>query len=194
VKPVSEVDWIGGGLAVWHGFDPGLRCECGSTAVLTNAGWVIFDPLPLSGNGWEEILGVACVRAIALTSGNHQRESLTLRKTLQTSIHAPESARGEIEADVWFNEGDNLSGFSLIDLPGAALGEAAWCDGRHLVLGDALIHSDQLGFLPDKYCSNPSELRKSVRKLLDIEFDSVFFAHGLPLLSRAHEEIATLLA
>jgi hypothetical protein len=194
VKPVSEVDWIGGDVAVWHGFDPGVCCECASTAVLTNQGWVIFDPLPLSGNAWEEIMGVARVRAIALTSGNHQRESLTLRKTLQTSIHAPESAEGEIEADVWFHEGDVLAGFSLVDLPGAAPGEAAWCDGRHLVVGDALIHSEQLGFLPGKYCSNSAELRKSVRKLLDVEFDSVFFAHGLPLLSGAHEEIAALFA
>lgn len=194
MKPVSEVDWIGGDLAVWHGFDPAVRCECCSTAVLTNEGWVVFDPLPLSGDAWEEILGVACVSAIALTSGNHQRESLTLKTMLQTSLHAPESARGEIVADVWLQEGDALSGFSLIGLPGAAPGESAWCDGRHLVIGDALIHSDQLEFLPDKYCTNPAELRKSARKLLDLEFELLFFAHGLPLLSRAHEEIAALLA
>ena len=194
MKPVSELDWIGRDLAVWHGFDSVARCDCGSTAVLTSPGWVIFDPLPLSGSAWAEILDVANVHAIALTSGNHQRESLSLKETLQVSIHAPKSARGEIDADFWLKNGEALAGFSLVDLPGATPGESAWCDGRRLVLGDALIHFDQLEFLPDKYCTNPAELRKSVRKLLDLDFDSVFFAHGLPLLSQAHEKMAALLA
>ena len=194
MKPVPEVDWIGRDVVIWHGFDSAVRCECGSTAVLTDPGWVIFDPVPLSENAWAEILGVAGVHAIALTSGNHQRDSLSLKKTLQASIHAPAAARGEIEADAWLQNGDALAGFSLIDLPGAAPGESAWCDGRHLVLGDAMIHFDQLEFLPDKYCTSPAELRKSARKLLDLDFDSVFFAHGLPLRSHAHEKISELLA
>lgn len=188
------MDWIGGEIAIWRGFDSVVRCDCGSTAVLTSRGWVIFDPLALSGDAWAEILDVANVHAIALTNGNHQRDSLPLKKTLQVSIHAPESARGEIDADFWLKNGEALAGFSLVDLPGATPGESAWCDGRRLVLGDALIHFDQLEFLPDKYCTNPAELRKSVRKLLDLDFDSVFFAHGLPLLTHAHEKIAALLA
>jgi glyoxylase-like metal-dependent hydrolase (beta-lactamase superfamily II) len=194
VKPVTELDWIGDCLAVWHGFDPEVRCECGSTAVLGDEGWVIFDPIPLSTSAWAELLAVAKVHAIALTSGNHQRDSLAIKSALKTPIHAPESARGEIEADVWCKDGDTLVGFSLTGLPGAGPGEAAWCDGRHLVVGDALLHLDQLEFLPDKYCSNPAELRKSTKQLLGLNFQSVFFAHGLPLISQARENIATLLA
>ena len=191
MKPVPELDWIGDGLAVWHGFDPEVRCECSSTAVLTGQGWVIFDPIPLSVAAWAELLAVAKVHAIALTSGNHQRDSLALRPVLKTSIHAPDTAQGEIEADVWCKEGDAVAGFFLIGLPGGAPGEAAWCDGRHLIVGDALIHLDQLELLPDKYCSNSAELRKSIKKLWGLEFESVFFAHGLPLLSQAHRKIAS---
>ncbi len=193
MKPVPELDWISDGLAIWHGFDPAVRCECGSTAVLTGDGWVIFDPIPLSGTAWAELLTVAKVHAIALTSGNHQRDSLALRSALMTSIRAPSAARGEIEADVWCEEGDLLAGFSLIDLPGGAPGEAAWCDGRHLIVGDALLHLDQLKFLPDKYCSNPAELRKSAKKLSRLAFESVFFAHGLPLLAQAQKKMSALL-
>lgn len=193
MKPVPELDWISDGLAVWHGFDPEVRCECCSTAVLTREGWMIFDPIPLSGGAWADMLAVAKVRAIALTSGNHQRDSLALKPALKTFIHAPSAARGEIEADVWYEEGESLAGFSLIGLPGAATGEAAWCDGHHLVVGDALLHLDQLEFLPDKYCNNPAELRKSAKKLLGLTFQSAFFAHGLPLLAQPREKIAALL-
>lgn len=193
MKPVDELDWISGRVAIWHGFDPGVRCECGSTAVLTDLGWVVFDPVPLAGNAWAELLDIAKVHAIALTGGNHQRESLSLREKFPTFIYAPEAARGEVEADVWLKEGDVLAGFTLVELPGAAIGEAAWCDGTHLVVGDALIHDGSFGFLPDKYCSNPGELRKSLKKLLALNFQTILFAHGLPLLSQARESLALLL-
>lgn len=193
MKPVAELDWISKNLAVWHGFNSEVRCECGSAAVLTESGWVVFDPIPLAATAWAELLNIAIVHAIALTNGNHQRESLSLRAQLRTSIYAPEAARGEVDADVWLKEGERLAGFSLIELPGGAPGEAAWCDGWHLVLGDALIHAGQFGFLPDKYCSNPKELRTSARKLLEYEFQIVLFAHGLPLLSQSRERVALLL-
>lgn len=193
MKPVPELDWIARDLASWRGYDPAVRCDCGSTAILTKQGWVVFDPIPLSENAWSELLSVSKVHAIALTSANHQRESLSLKVLLGVPIHAPESARGEIEADFWLKDGEAVAGFSLIDLPGAATGEAVWCDGKHLVVGDAVLHFDQLELLPDKYCTNPALLRKSVRKLLDLNFHAVFFAHGLPLVSRAREEIAAFI-
>lgn len=192
MKPVLELDWISADLAVWHGFDPIVRCECGSSAVLTKPGWVVFDPLPLSENAWSELLSVSKVHAIALTSANHQRESLSLRPLLDAPIHALESARGEIEADVWLKDRESVAGFSIIALPGAATGEAVYCDGNHLVTGDALIHFDQLEILPDKYCTDPPLLRKSLRKLTGLEFHTALFAHGLPLVSKAHEQIAKL--
>lgn len=193
MKPVSELDWISKELAIWHGFNPEVRCDCGSSAIFTEEGWIVFDPIPLEENAWAELLGRGRVRAIALTSGNHQRHSLALKKLLPAPIIAPEPARGEIEADEWLTEGDTLAGFSLIELPGAAPGEAAWCDGKHLVLGDALIHFDQLGFLPDKYCTNPVQLRHSAQKLLKRNFETLLFAHGLPIVSHAREKIAALL-
>lgn len=193
MKPVPDLDWISRGLAFWQGFDPAVRCDCGSSAILTKQGWVVFDPIPLSENAWSELLSVSKVRAIALTSANHQRESLSLKASLGVPIHAPESARGEIEADVWLKDGDTLSGFALLSLPGAATGESVWCDGNHLVVGDALIHVDGLELLPDKYCTDAALLRKSVVKLHDLSFHTVLFAHGLPIVSKAREQIAELI-
>ncbi len=193
MKPVPELDWISRDLAIWQGYDPAVRCDCGSSAILTKQGWLVFDPILLSENAWSELLSVSKVRAIAVTSANHQRESVSLKASLGVPIYAPESARGEIEADFWLKDGDTLAGFSLLSLPGAATGESVWCDGSHLVVGDALIHFDDLALLPDKYCTDPALLRESVGKLHDLSFRTVLFAHGLPIVSKAREQIAELI-
>ena len=60
-------------------------------------------------------------------------------------------------------------------------------DGGTLIVGDALINFEPHGFafLPPKYCSNPKQMRRSLRKLLDYDFERMLFAHGTPILHGA---------
>ena len=78
-------------------------------------------------------------------------------------------------------------GFLPIPLPGAGEGETAFFHNStgSLVLGDALINLAPHGLmlLPDKYCTDPSLLRKSLGKILDFPVRRIFFAHGDPILS-----------
>jgi glyoxylase-like metal-dependent hydrolase (beta-lactamase superfamily II) len=64
-----------------------------------------------------------------------------------------------------------------------------------LVLGDALINFGSRGFdfLPAKYCSNAKQMRRSLKKLLDIDFERVFFAHGMPILVSGRAQLEALL-
>lgn len=194
MKPIPEADWIHDALACWHGYNPDVRCDCSSVAVLTGVGWLVFDPLPLARAAWDQLLDKGPVRGIFLTSGNHQRDSLALREESGAPIHAPASSQGEVEADVWHEPGGVVEGFFLTPLPGGGPGEGAWCDGTVLVIGDAVIHLDGLAFLPDKYCEDPKRMRRSLKVLGDLHFDSVFFAHGLPIMLRARERLGELLA
>ncbi len=65
-----------------------------------------------------------------------------------------------------------------------------------MVVGDALIHMEPLGFtfLPDKYCEHPKEMRRSLGRLVERKFSMMTFAHGEPLVIRADERLRALLA
>ena len=82
--------------------------------------------------------------------------------------------------------GKDPTGFSSVPLPGAGEGETAYLHNstRTLVVGDALINlaPHGLGPLPDKYCTDPALLKKSLGKLLDLSVRRIFFAHGDPIL------------
>jgi len=181
MTPVPEVVRIAENVVAWQGYNPDVRCDCGSCACRVAEGWIVFDPVPLAESAWAALLAEAPLFAVALTSRNHQRESLALRATHGVAIHAPTGARGEVEADLWMSPGSELGGFCLIDLPGGATGESAWCDGRTLVIGDALIHLNGLEWLPDKYCADANLLKKSAAALASLEFERMCFAHGRPL-------------
>jgi len=190
---VPEFDRLSEEVVVWQGYNPEVRCDCGSCAVLRPGGWVLFDPIPLADVAWGELLAQAPVQRIVLTSGNHQRESLILREMHGVAVHAPVSARGEIEADHWHTDGETVDGFRLIPLPGGGPGESAWCDDDTLVIGDAMIHLDGLAILPAKYCADERSLQKSLAILPSLAFSRVTFAHGLPLVTDARSRLTEFL-
>jgi glyoxylase-like metal-dependent hydrolase (beta-lactamase superfamily II) len=86
----------------------------------------------------------------------------------------------------------------VITIDGAPPGEIALYhspNGGTLILGDALINFEPYGFtfLPQKYCRNQKEMRRSLRKLLGLEVERMLFAHGTPLLSGASGRLRQLL-
>lgn len=112
------------------------------------------------------------------TNGNHDRACAEL--TIKTKGRLARTAPG----------------FTAIPLPGAGEGEMAYFHESTgtLVVGDALINLTPHGLmpLPDKYCSDPSLLRKSLRRLLDLPVERIFFAHGAPILSSAQSKLRSL--
>jgi len=176
----TELHHVSDGVVFWSFYDVAVKCECGSCALLHEEGWVVFDPVPLAKSRWEELLAIAPVQGLFLTSANHQRDSLALKSSFQFPIYAPAAARSEILADLWLEDGDSACGMRATALPGAALGEMAYHDGRHLVIGDALIHFDDVMLLPSKYCEDPNVLEESIKKLHALAYSTVFFAHGSP--------------
>jgi glyoxylase-like metal-dependent hydrolase (beta-lactamase superfamily II) len=97
------------------------------------------------------------------------------------------------------SDGLQLGSFRAIKIDGAADGEFALYqpdDGGALIVGDALINFEPHGFdlLPQKYCNNQKQMIRSLRRLLDLDFDRIFFAHGNPIVTRARERLALLLS
>lgn len=186
------------GVFVWSAYEPAVKCDCGSTALVTPEGLVLVDPIELTSLASITDRHRPC--AIILTSGNHERVAAAYREQLDVPIFAPRAALGELSGlnvDHVFTPGDRLPGaLQAIALPSAGPGEVAILGDGILCVGDALINLPLTGFalLPEKYCTNPGELRNDVRKLLSYDFRILTFAHGDPIAEDAKTRLQQLLA
>src|SRR5271155_5567781 len=101
----------------WSVYEPSVKCEIGCTALKLASGWVVVDPVPLVESAWKELLALAPLRAILLTSGNHVRDTVALRAQYQVPVvTAPETRRDitELRPDVTLLPGELLYGITAI--------------------------------------------------------------------------------
>jgi hydroxyacylglutathione hydrolase len=86
-------------------------------------------------------------------------------------------------------EGDEVGGFTVLDVPGHSAGHVAyWRESdRSLVLGDVLFGLNPLTGVPglnqppDFFTPDPARNRESARKLAALEPALICFGHGPPL-------------
>jgi glyoxylase-like metal-dependent hydrolase (beta-lactamase superfamily II) len=86
-------------------------------------------------------------------------------------------------------EGDKVSGFAVLDVPGHSAGHVAfWREAdRVLVLGDVLTNMDVLTGIPGLhepktiFTADPQRNRDSARRLAQLEPALACFGHGAPL-------------
>jgi glyoxylase-like metal-dependent hydrolase (beta-lactamase superfamily II) len=193
VNPSVEFSRVSPRVSVWSRYDSSVKAELFATAIESAPRVLLIDPIaPLP----EELSG-GSPQAVILTNGNHARAAMLFG----APIYANRGAHSELALpnlrEVSTAEGlsDELS---VIPIAGAAAGEIALysqADGGTLVIGDALINMGSYGFtfLPAKYCENHKLMRRSLRVLLDLEFERILFAHGLPIVTNARQRLATLL-
>lgn len=195
----EEFQTVRNDLFFWQAYSPAVKCDLSSSARLFGGSLVFIDPIPLAPEALEELVSLGLPAAVLLTSSNHARAAAEYRKRFSIPIiaHAAAATEFDFEVDLLVAEGDRpVDHLEVIELTGGAPGEIAYHAGNVLHVGDALIDFPPLGFsiLPDKYCTNPGELRLSLGKLLRFNFELLTFAHGLPLATRAHQRLASLLA
>ncbi len=199
MKPpvAASAQEVAPGLLHWSAFSPEVKTELTCAAYRGPDGWVVVDPVQLSGGAWEEETGGEAPVAAFLTSGNHARAAAWYRERYGVAVHASAEAAADAGLGSDFVPAEGTAhGLAAIPLPGAAAGETAFLSAEgYLFLGDAVINleGDGLALLPKKYCRSEAENRASLRKLLDYDFSIVSFAHGTPLRSRAKERLRALL-
>ncbi len=189
MKPVSEYATLRPGLFHWQGYGPEVKCDCSSTALVTSAGLIFIDPIPLAKDALAELVAesFSTPAAIVLTSGNHQRESLSLAKRFGIPIFAPVDAGDDIVADQRFHPGDPVAGMESIALPGFGPGEVVLLYEGILIFGDALINLEPEGLrlLPEKYREDKKIARRSLKVLESLQPELLLFAHGNPMVKDA---------
>jgi len=160
-KPLHD---HGDGFFTWHAYDPSCKAELWSTAYISLEGTVLFDPIDWPKDTPPPKSPVQIVK----TNSNHDRMFDEFKNSFQGS---------------W---ADKVHGFEAIPLPGAGENENAYFHhiSRSLIIGDALINlsPDPLMPLPTKYCTNSGLLKTSLKRLLELPIQRIFFAHGAPIL------------
>ena len=97
-----------------------------------------------------------------------------------------------------FPSAERIGPLAIVAVPGKSPGEVAlhWPERRLLIVGDAVIGNPpgQCGLLREKVMDDPAHLKASVRKLLDLEFDTLLFGDGVSILHDAKARLKELVA
>jgi glyoxylase-like metal-dependent hydrolase (beta-lactamase superfamily II) len=200
MPPARDVDLVAPGITIWHKYDSQIKAELFSTAIDTGSGLFIVDPIELAEGPFKDLFRGQKVAGIVISNANHLRAAPQFAKSFAAQIFAHPDVtlamglRGAVSLSD--NEGP-AKDLRAIFIDGAADGEIALhCqhDGT-LIFGDALINFGSHGFdfLPAKYCSNAKQMRRSLEKLLDLSFERILFAHGMPIVISARARLEKLL-
>ena len=201
--PVSvsfEIAQVSKTAFVWQHYEPAVKSELFSTALLLATETYLVDPIPLAPAAFHHLLRGRSVSGVIVTNVNHPRDSLRCAKSHSAPIfaHREIAGSGELVGAKGLSTSEMI-GLEVVEIPGGPSGEIALHhgeEGGELIVGDSLIHFDPYGFtfLPDKYCTDSRRMRRALRALLDLHFERILFAHGTPIISRGRERLEQLLA
>ena len=189
------------GLFFWQCYDPKIKAELCSSAIVAAGKIYLVDPILLEASQLDRLRKKAPPAGIIVTNANHARASDYYSKELSVPIFA-QRATFKGKNPLQFVE---ISGgrkicpeLEVIAVEGAVAGEVALYDplnGGTFIVGDALINFEPSGFtvLPRKYCLNQRQLRQSLWERLTRPAERMLFAHGTPILSGANAHLRRLL-
>jgi glyoxylase-like metal-dependent hydrolase (beta-lactamase superfamily II) len=165
----------------WSIFDERIDFTGAAYAVSDDEGTVMIDPLPLEPQALGEL---GDVTAIVLTCGSHQRSAWRYRRELGANVHAPALSKEiDEEPDVRYGDGDNLPGaLRAVFTPGAGTTQHTLLLDRARVafVPDMLVETPEgkVAMLASRWMHDPEAARRSVEKLLELDFDVLCLAHG----------------
>ena len=188
------------GIFSWRWFSEPHGYDFNGHLIRHSEGNFCIDPVEPSEEAMDAIAGLGVAR-ILLTNRNHSRaaNAVRARTGAQTAIHPEDAAhaRGEgTELDADLRVGERIGPLVVIGAPGKSPGEVAlhWPARRLLIVGDAVIGNPpgRCMLLPEKVMDDPAALRASVRKLLELDFDTLLVGDGEPILQNANERLQEL--
>jgi glyoxylase-like metal-dependent hydrolase (beta-lactamase superfamily II) len=190
------------GVLAWQWFSEPHGYPFNGYLVRDDSGNLCIDPVTPGDEVLPEIerIGVA---KILLTNRNHLRAANVVRERTgaKTLIHADDAAHARGQGGVLDGElraAEKIGPLTIVAVPGKSPGEVAlhWPERRILFVGDAVIGNPpgHCGLLREKVMDDPAQLKRSVRKLLDLDFDTLLCGDGMPILDGARARLAELVA
>ena len=195
------------GIFTWGATYADRPWDLNGYAIKLDEGTVLVDPPAPGEDDWPGFDALKPIAKIILTNRDHVRDAALFRARYDARLVAgvdevAQFAPGAIDEPV--REGDLIAGaLRVIHLPGKSPGEIGlYFDPAHhavsrehggiLLLGDAIIGHPPgaLGLIPESKLDDPAQLRRSLRKLLDYNFDVLLLCDGQPVLSGGKSKVA----
>jgi hypothetical protein len=168
-----------------------------SHAVVDGDGCVLVDPVRLADGAFARLPPPS---AIVLTARCHQRAAWRYRAQLGIEVWLPEDAApADEEPDRRYAEDELLpGGLRAVRTPGPERPHYSFLLERSsgVLFCSDLIANDggpELEFVPPEYHEDPAETRRSVERLLDLDFSILCLDHGAPLTDDPKAELRRLL-
>ena len=192
VEPVTDGVWH------WRIHNSGIGGAISSShAVAADGGCVLVDPVRLAD---DALASLPRPTAVALDATTHQRASWRYREQFGIEVWLPEDARaGDEEPDRRYAEGELLpGGLRAIRTPGPEWPHYSFLLERRpgvLFCSDLISNEGgrELRFVPPEYHEDPEETRRSVERLLDLDFEILCLDHGAPVADDPKAAIRNLL-
>ena len=180
-------------IFTWACFSEAHGYNFNSYLVRHAEGNLCIDPVPPGDESLADIARMGVAR-ILLTNRNHSRAANVVRERTgaTTLIHPDDAAHARslgAELDGELGIGEKIGPLTIVAIPGKSPGEVAlhWPERNLLIVGDAVIGNPpgHCGLLREKVMDDPARLRRSVRKLLDLEFDTLLVGDGASIFHDA---------
>jgi glyoxylase-like metal-dependent hydrolase (beta-lactamase superfamily II) len=188
-------------IFTWSWFSEPHGYDFNGYLVVHDEGNLCIDPV-VPGDDLSEIERMGVAR-ILLTNRNHSRAANLIRERTgaTVAIHpddAPHAIGQGTPIDGELLIGEKIGPLVIEPAAGKSPGEVAlhWPERRLLFIGDAVIGNPPgaCGLLREKVMDDPARLRQSVRNLLELDFDTLLFGDGTPILTGARARLAELVA
>ncbi len=195
---------IAQGVFHWTAEHPNLHAEV-SSYYLAESGTLLDPMVPADGLGWFE--GEHVPQAIVLSNRHHDRQAEEFVRAFGLGpALVPDNGLHEYE-----DKALDVRGYAVGEevVPGVIahpLGAPGPDDvalelrsAGALLLGDALMHyGGSFSYVPDKYMDDPEgtkrKLHVALEELLDLDIDTLLFAHGTPLVGGGKQALREFLA
>lgn len=196
-----EITQLSESLWIWQFYDASVKAELCATALKVSAGILFVDPVPLDDEPLHALTRNVPITGVFVTNVNHCRAANDFSKKFSCSVLAQAATHAECSVSFpqTVSDGEMFCGDArAIEIQGGPAGEMAIYhaeDSGSVIVGDALINFEPYGFafLPKKYCTNENQMRRSLRRLLDYDFERMLFAHGTPIMQSARKKLEQLL-
>jgi glyoxylase-like metal-dependent hydrolase (beta-lactamase superfamily II) len=190
------------GIFTWGSTYADRPWDLNGYAITLDGCTVLVDPPAPGEDDWPSFDAMKPIAKIVLTNRDHVRDAEVFRKRCGARLVAGAFEviqLAPVAIDEALREGDLIAGaLRVIDLPGKSAGEiglyldpahhAVSCEmGGILILGDAIIGNPPgaLGLIPEPKLDDPWKLKRSLRKLLDYDFEVLLLCDGQPVLRNA---------